>query len=236
MFPITMDVTPAVYNRLPVVEDADKYVNRNDLVSVMTMKVGNIFLRHEIEEYWGIGLLHHHWPIYSGEKPAEDMVNGSDGLEYITKPQENSRAGYVPSLLAANNLAVDGRLFSSLEFSSDQVAGEAFRILVNKTEFLADLYAALVGSGLQNYFGLSSLKAAPSSNLTFMEYTQEDRASVLRLVSQEKLLGTNFIQTGWSFSKEKTADNCKRSCAKLCNVPAGGGHYSSHTALHNPNG
>jgi hypothetical protein len=238
---LSLDTTVNVenYNSLPIVEDADIHVRKNGLARLMTEKIGGVFIDHDISDSWGIGLLHHHWPIMLGERPAEDEIEENDTRAFVMRPQPTSpddKDKYVPCLLAACDLASKAFLFESLEFSSEASAILAFQKIRTNHRFLSDLHSALVTYGLQTFFGLTSVKPLSDRRLTLVEYTRADRASILRIMKKSELETMNYVQTAWTFSKKKTAANCKRNCFKACNVPKAGGHYSTHTAIHNPNG
>src|SRR4051812_41668620 len=102
MLSIDMTVNTENYNALPIVEQADLYVRKHKLTELMTQTIGPIFVNHDISDSWGIGLLHHHWPIMPGERPVEDQVTDNNSPAFLMRPQltaPDNQNRYVPCLL-----------------------------------------------------------------------------------------------------------------------------------------
>jgi hypothetical protein len=237
MLTIDRHSKPRIYNNLPAVEDADHEIHATGLIDRMTEVVGPIFISHGVSINWGIGLLHHHWPIFDGEIPAEDLAVCGGDTEWPMRPIKHKVGGkYVPCLLSAlRGTGLGAPTYQALEFSSDPAAIDAIEILESKQDFLVELHDALLSNALEIFFGLTSTKRVQDSKKCFVEFTSPRRASILRQVHIASVDRMNVIQTSWIFSPDVEAMACKRSCFKMCTVN-GHPHRSSHSALHDPNG
>jgi hypothetical protein len=226
MVGIREELSSAVYNSLPLVEEADALVRENRLIEKMTRCVGGSFIRHEVNNQWGVALLHHHWNITDDEMPGEDMRIYNNSKEYVTKPVLKSVSQrYAPSLIA-----FDGFHFQALEFSSDQFVVEAFEVLRDKGTFFAELATSLSTARLNIHFGLVAIRNASNENHWLVEYTEDERLSIVKEIPFNLLNPESLVQTSWIFEplQEMMPGRCKRTCNRYCSKSSGR-HSKAHS-------
>jgi hypothetical protein len=190
------------YNNLPFVGAADEYVENGGLAEKMALRVREIFLRHELADYWGISLLHRHWPIESDEVPAEDAIFDKGLPAYVMRPAlRNSGDIYVPCLIS-----IEDASFETLEFSSRPDALNAFHQLQQRDVFLQELREALLPDGLNQVFGLGSVRQVSDERNRLVEFSYGDRAPVMRETPFSQIADSDLIQTFWTFSAHMVQD------------------------------
>lgn len=222
---INEQLSPQLYNSLPSIEAADRYVSSNYLVEKMSTCVGELFIRHGISQHWGISLLHRHWDIEDEEVPGEVVEFRSNLTEYIMKPRRSANFGrYVPCVIGFYDHGPQ-----ALEFSSDPRAVEAYEVLRQKEQFLAEVHRSLLAAQLHMTFGLSSLKPTTSTDRWLVEFTQETRESIVREMPRPDQNGGDFVQTFWAFEVH-AGGACYRVCARSCS--GGKNHRRYHPESH----
>lgn len=194
---IRQELSPIVYNGLPVLERTNNYVRAHGLVDVVENEIGGLFIAHRVQGSWGIYLLHSHWPIFDGEIPAEDARDGNNS-EFLMRPVSSSLASkYKPSALA---VTTDG--FQALEFSSSHFTCRAFDTLQQRPDFLGEIRSALIRLGLSEQFGLCAVRDPSDENHRWLENSEDNaRASIMKEITANELKIDDTIQTSWAFDE-----------------------------------
>jgi hypothetical protein len=199
-------LSPLVYNGLPELEDASKFVQANGLVEKMEKSVGKIFTSHGVHGRWGIYLLHHHWDIDAGEIPGEDLIHPlGDNCEM--RPVPVSSCGFVP---LTYSIGSDG--FRALEFSNTKYAREAHQCLAESRQFQRELAAVMLKSGLYKHFGLGVIRPNERPERCWVESTAtNERRSVMELLSADTVDWKKLTQTSWAFDGRE-GHRCRWKC------------------------
>lgn len=221
---------PTAFNSLPTIEAATRMMNADGKLELVLHELEPIFTIHEMEDFWGICLLHKHWEVFPDELPMQQPVVGDEGIEYVSMPRSaRSSDGYYPSVLSAIGKQ-PGRL-RALEYSTDEVVAEAYGKLVANPDFAREVGQALVSLGLETTFGLTVCKGASDPGLELIETTTEDRVSIVREVKPNSISRTRLLPTAWTFSRYKNGLDCVKSCFQVC---CGVHEEATHTPAHQP--
>jgi hypothetical protein len=203
------------YNNLPGVEAVNAEVMENDLVALMTAKLGPVFVRHGVHHKWGVYLVHHHWNIEEGEFPGEHSFEEEGSTVYRMEPVSKKLGGaYVPVTLVAGAAGLEG-----LEYSMAPTAIAAYELLRSKPEFLTEAYRALrADEDLWKNFGLGALRDHRDPKITWLEVSSVKRFSITREIAFDEL-PENTIQTSFRFIEEAGKPgicSSRPGCANNC--------------------
>jgi hypothetical protein len=220
------------FNDLLSIEIADQQRKSSNSLERALQLLGPIFARHEMQNTWGLSLLHNHWTVEDGELPIQDITEDQSPRVLETLPRTATfEKDFWPSIFAVS----DGRTLQPLEFTSDESVREANRILDRKPDFKKAICDTLVDNGLLHVYGLAVLRNVSDSKFQLVEFNYEGRISVLREATAVEIEGKELIQTAWKLCPDENMTACQASCFSQCIVPAsGGGHTHAHPKAHKP--
>jgi hypothetical protein len=223
------------FNGLLAIEAADAKMRASNVLPFAVFKLGPLFARHNMCEFWGLSLLHKHWKLECDELPIQDVGTSRDRQEYITAPRTSFRKDFWPCVLAVG--CQTGSTLIPLEFSSDPCAEEANSALRDCPDFSRDFCQTVLSNGLEQTFGLFVAKQKPRPGYELVEFNFEERVSVLRETLSAEARLHALIETSWLFLPDAAANACTTKCAKFCDA-TGGAHTgnSIHQVYHDPNG
>ncbi len=164
----------------------------------MSACLRDLFDRHEMNMFWGIYLIHHHWEIRDGEVAVEDIVDGTTPPQYTMKPMQGNRDSKEAVPIT---YAVHGDVFQALEFSVAPYAFKAHELLKAKPQFLAEFYSLMTENDLAKTFGLGVVRHVPDEDHGWIEFTAEDeRLSIMRYMPRGGVAANHLTRTSWTFS------------------------------------
>ncbi len=215
--------SPAIYNSLSSVEDADKKVNQNDALAVFLDGAKPIFYTHSMHDRFGVALLHKHYECGDSEHVIqhEEIIDSENAL--VTRPVHAapSREDAVPVVWSL----IDGT-YHPLEYSTDALARELYGTASIPQAFLEDFADFLRVSPLGRQIGLAVVNRelftkAPAS-LGAVEFSGLDRTSVVYMRDRVEYKDRT-IQTAWNFAMAGT-----QGCNQTCFVDGSGAHVGHH--------
>jgi hypothetical protein len=221
------------YNRLPCIELADAEMKSEGKLAVVLAELGPIFARHNMCDDWGISILHKHWLVNDDELPVQDIAWCEDYQEFVTCPRTTKpKKNISPSLFAVE----PGRSPSlvPLEFSTDQCLSQNQRTLPANQAFITDFVGVMSTRDLFGTFGLIAVKEVSDPEHELVEFSYQNRVSVIREMKSREIDRKQLIQTSWRFMADASGLACRRECFVTCSV-SGSSHTRAHNALHNPN-
>lgn len=169
----------------------------------------NLFMKHGVEEIFGISLLHKHYE----KKDNEVLVTKYVGNEIITSPEITNEKLLTPSVFG-----LDGKTIIPYEYFYDR---EYFDFK-KYTNFLKDLYLVLKELNLHYFLGVHIIDQREKG-----DYTEKtiNRSNILSPYSGY-ISEDEYIPTTWQFVKNPITRDCrsKKHCNKM-----DGSHYTSYS-------
>jgi hypothetical protein len=223
----------SLFNSLLPIEAANSEMKTKNQLSVALSVFGPVFAKHKMCDSWGVSLLHKHWAIEDGELPVQDSTDTCGPKEFVTAPRgSNFSKPFFPAILAVDRWGEP--CLTPLEFSTDQRAHEAFRLLTRTQAFVREFRETALSSGLSATFGLIAAKEVSSPKFELVEFNHAERISVLKEVPSVETEGKTLIQTCWRFKAHAASMDCEASCFARCTVSGDGGHSGDHAPAHAP--
>jgi len=204
-----------VYNNLPNVDSQDMIFNALPNNANILKQLAELFVKHHVDPYFGVFLLHAHNPITS----EECMIERKVGEAYITATESISNLKN-EEVFPSRWGFINGQ-WLALEYTTDVNFRHALDSL--NGEFLSELGSFLTQNKLTDLLGLVLAKRTlwPNENQTFAEHTDE-RGNVLVLKNASEV-NNSFLATIFCFGQlvPKTAAFCLKLtyCQKI-----GSGH------------
>lgn len=184
----TLAFSEEVYNALPLIEELP--VNVGEIREHLDT-LGEVFRRHRVEKTFGLGLLHRHFTVESGER----MVHRSSE-QGIEAKVERSHGGYPCSWQFQ-----DGALLP-LEFTHHDLGASG----PPTPAFLEDLESVLTSLNLEGTLGLASLVESGEHDSGYVETTDEAARCSMRARTHTLPAG---VETLWAFDRK--SDNGPRA-------------------------
>jgi hypothetical protein len=228
--------SPAKFNSLGTIEEADLQMRRSGALDLAVTTLGPLFARHRMCDVFGIALLHNHWLLSDDEVPIQDGSFENADKVLITRPRAKSfRRESQPSVFS---IIQKSPFLLALEYSTEPCVLKANKVLDQRgVEFTRSLAEAVIEEGLQNIFGLCVIRAATRPNFELIEFNGRDRISVIRETERDAIAGKSLIETCWQFVSSTANLGCVGSCFNRCYVNAENVHYETvHTPVHSPEG
>ncbi len=185
------------YNSLPSIEEADSIFKRKDGFDDFLEEAGNLAHKYDLAEVMGLGLLHKHFDLESGQVMFENYINRS----LVT-------SAHNISALQHQNALPYGWIFSNsgsmevFEFSTDPVVQSTVK-QIKDSKFLQEMHNLFVEHQMQDLFALSILNKElleHKAGYIYQEMNYGDaKHSVVQLV-EANLTNNADIITSWSFS------------------------------------
>ena len=126
MIDCLIDFKPQRFNALQSIEAIDRRMRASGYLEQACAILGPIFIRHGVQDVWGIGLLHRHWLLADNEISVERYHDG----DYVSVPKGRYRE-VCPRTLGVTKAG----LFEPIEYSSDKHVRNACRVLSNGSAF-----------------------------------------------------------------------------------------------------
>lgn len=200
----------STYSQLPPLTLARDMFEARNTKKHLAGPIRDVFLKHGMENEYGVSLLHRHFDM----EPKERLVEYHDVSTPWVLDSNESVVPVLGGYVVPQNFKVDNGKLSPFEFAMqyDQPAGTPV-----PTEFVQDLAQVLDAGDLSGVLGLR--KRSPESDLT-LEVTQ-GRANIM--VSGK---GSNMpvVEAFWTFSEGVDAEAvCGQVCSVFCGV-----HFPEH--------
>jgi hypothetical protein len=211
------------YNALPSLATAHTMLMAEKNLDIARERLRPVFLRHKAERFWGLSLLHRHWPLEAGEIAVQSYHPNLDGYEYRTMPVKRYFDYPWPSSMI---VAERPRMFNVFEWSTDNFARTANEFLSDSPRFLDEVYEEFCGNELCSVFGISLARDVTCNGNELVEHTLENRVSVIREVRPDQIARHTLTETLWVFSDDKVGMVCKSKCFET----------DQHQQYHDPNG
>ncbi len=208
------------YNRLHGIFQSNEEFITLDQDAVLN-ELANVVLKHQLEDKFGIRLLHKHNEIAEDELMLEQTERGQRGATLTTI------ARFRASVLGEcypNSWKLEGKTFVPLEFSLDPrvgQVGEAAKVGAFFQEFgecLRSLgVSKLLGPCVVDREFFDSEKTSPEAIL--VETTDEERrANVLMFAEPSEYPPSRLVPATWTVERPTGSPNsmtgCKTTCAK----------------------
>lgn len=217
----------SVYNELPDVMDADRTL-RDRGKDALLMSFGDLFLRHRVEDYLGLRLLHKHNSLGMDElmlEREERDVDGTPCLTTIAAPLEDEA-----TRSPANSWAVIGGRAVPLEFSNDRRVAIG---LTGRERFLEEFDELARLLNTDRLLGICVLqrdfydkhRSGRGGEILIEETEPDRRANVLRFADEGRYPGAKLIHASWAFRQLSEAEIIA-GCATYCEA----GSCVPHTA------
>ena len=199
-----------VFSRLSGFRDAEKLAEeKNEAID----KLGEVIVRHGMEDIVGICLLHKHFDLSNEEKLIRHVLKN----KILISPKVHIEA--IPYMWTF----VEGEIFP-VEFLEESSITSSFKLKVESlyqgSEFLLNFNKKLVELGVDNLFGLSLI---PHSLFSFEENEElietEDftsRELLISVIKKDELKKIESTKTLWAFSKKKEGLDCTVHCVVHC--------------------
>jgi hypothetical protein len=210
---------PRRFNALQSIEVVDQRMRAAGRLEQAREILGPVFIRHGVQDVWGIGLLHRHWSLADHEISLERCHDD----EYVSAPDGLVRNVY-PRTLGVSKAG----LFEPIEYSSEKNIRDACGLLSSGSRFSKEFRKKFVEFGFEDMFALVALKNAKRSGHGFLEHNDESRRSIVREVPVNSLDKSGQLQTAWYFSGEANV-SCAMTCGGYCQE-----FDNHHKVVHDP--
>lgn len=210
------------FNNLPSLVDANTMLVSEGKLQLALQTLQPLFIKHQMQNYWGISLLHRHWHIESDEIALQKRREKGLRTELIMRPSKDPSTEIYPS----NFFLVESRPYLlPFEYSCDEHARVANEMLRMAPDFIPDLLHAFSLCDFFDTFGLIVVRDASRTDLEFVEYTFPNRVSVVREMVKDYRNKDKLVETAWGFSSSNVAMACKSKCFET----------KDHPQYHDPN-
>lgn len=202
----------ATYESLPPLTLAHDKFEESDSSTHLKGPIRDVFLKHSMQERYGVSLLHRHFDM----DPEERLVEYHD----VSTPWRlsNTEDPVVPALggyIVPQNFKLEGGKSTPFEFAMQYEKPESDDDA--SPEFLNDLSQVLETHNLSNVLGLR--RRSPETDLT-LEVTQ-GRANIMVLPGKTD---EPVIEAFWTFGEGVDAEAvCRQVCSVYCGV-----HFPEH--------
>ncbi len=189
----TLEFSQSYFNGLPTIEDCSKSL---DGISQKFKILRNVFRRHNVQNTFGLALLHRHFTLDSGERVVHHFLNGRSEA----KVERNQKV--FPCLWQLQEGTA-----RPVEFAK----GEIQSLNVLSPDFLEDLEIALRSLNLHNTLGLTSLIGTFKGDSVYVEHTDVPARCSTRVQGNGPQKG---VPTLWAF--DHTTDDTPQRTIVMC--------------------
>lgn len=211
------------FNDLPSVTDAGNALQAKGGHDIIHETLGPLFVKHGIEEKFGLGLLHRHFEM----APSERLVEYNS----TSTPWDAADAQNIGGMLLSQSWLFGDNQLVPYEFCySHGNAARAQRLsqdatLASMGRFLEELHAMLLAFGLDKTLGL---RRHPGLQFEGLVEVTAGRANIN--FHPSVMSPKESTETAWFFDPEYI----KRGCTCKCNdVTASHGHMGHRTTSRN---
>jgi len=201
------------YNAIPPLEEAiNSFHPSRDL-----MAIGNIFIKHAMNDIWALCVIHRHFDLMANEIMLEQPTK--PGANIVTKAVNVNNIA-TPIVGSSYRLGEDNEL-QAFEFRYGSDASTQDVEQNNRFQaFLHDFDQVLKERGLHNVVGLTPA----SSTVRGIETTNyEKRENIVEPYAEELPEGENYIHAVWTFHVDGAG--VQRGCVVVkCAITSTGWH------------
>lgn len=190
------------YNRLLAVEEADDRLKGSSEFEKYLRIAGEIIIRYGAQEYFGLRLMHRHFPLSPNHIMVEEFQLLSDVPSLVTSAHtfEDARTkGAIPSGWIFGSTLDEINVF---ETTTDPAVQKGSQFVQEHPEFFDEIGRSLRDSGLNNLVCLGILPRQSLTGNTPLVYLEQNYESTFQSVTQlgeVSDLGKS-IKTSWSFA------------------------------------
>jgi len=214
------------YNKLSTVEEADKNLHSNPKFESVLKKAGEIITHNELESYFGLRLIHRHFPLKNNQIMVEEhqILSGKPSLVTYAHSLEEAKEKQV--FLSSWMFSPDSNDIYAFEATIDEAAKTGAMLVQRNPQFLDDMEKLLRENNLNNLLSLAVLKReslpATKDQIYLEVNSSSEETSVVQLWN-DKESPHNSIVTSWSFNGPS-----QLKCSSKCSATSSG-HAYSHT-------
>ncbi|MBD3895946.1 hypothetical protein IEI94_08800 [Halomonas sp. ML-15] len=227
------------YNALLTIADANRALSRFDEDATVG-RLLSVIQHYELQDKFGIRLLHKHNDILPSEVMYETSFIDSEGFALSTKAVAKSEV----TSMVTNSWQFVGGEYLPVEFSDPLLVSDAKVDLEVYADALHEIRLILEETGTEGllgpclHYGPHVERHDPFQQSAFLEKTDfEDRANVVRYVDSGDPAFTNSAKTKWRAVQVVDADGnvaWTTACNCFCSVFPQGGHQGTTTHRYNP--
>jgi len=212
------------YNGLCSVEKADSELKSNTLFREFLTKAKDIIVKHDLQEYVGLRLIHRHFDV----QPQQVMIENfelREGVPSLITSSQSISSAYEPGVFPASwILSEDG--LSIFEFSRDSAVFQGVNIMKDNELFIDEMRNLMIQNGVSNLLSISILKrnsidlslASLDSGKIYVERNFGDlQKSIVQL--ENNVVGG--IHTSWSFHNQEGMNCCCYPSSVCLDTPHG---------------
>jgi hypothetical protein len=247
----TQDISNITYNALPGVEAADAALSAIQRSFVLN-RLGEVILRHGLEDVVGIRLLHIHNVIAENEFMLEFEETDAGGHECMSTVATDKAAISEP--FYPNSWKLENERFVPLEYSLDPTVKLDESRVASLQAFVRDFAAELRLTNAQDILGpwIAPRKfysrCMPKRGLLLETCDPQRRANIVRFAESLECDSLRLVETTWVARRADAAAEGSQNCSTLCvgnctpvsacvidnkgTHSSQSGHVSSHNALH----
>ncbi|WP_375412060.1 hypothetical protein [uncultured Bradyrhizobium sp.] len=213
------DFDREMYNGLLSIEAANQTVRTEDRLDGFLSAAAKLFVRHNVHERFGVGLLHKHNTCEPGERMVQYDCTMDDERALVTMPVRDAAD---PTKEIPNVWAVSDRSYVPLEYTTDVTARDSFHAGEVPAAFLSD-FADLVGTApAGGLFGLAVVKRALAQSAQDSEILLEYSDPVQRkniVLLRHSDAAPKSITTAWTFEARSNEVTGETECisTQRCN-------------------
>jgi hypothetical protein len=194
------------YNHLRSIEEADRLARVNGQLDQFLREAAALFVRHNMQERFGIALLHRHHVCDSDERMVQYYHDSEDEKALLTRPVCDEAT---PGTETPHVWAIFDGAYRPLEFTTDGCVRHLFFMGDVPSSFLTDLSELLKASPVGHLFGLAVVKRTLSEGAddtqVLLEHSNiERRESTVHLRNRDETQMT--ITTAWTFGSLKAGN------------------------------
>ncbi|HEX8350961.1 MAG TPA: hypothetical protein VF598_13440 [Hymenobacter sp.] len=215
MLPNLNHFKTSYFNSLPSAEVAEEAASKN-LLTNLTL-IAPIFFKHNMQDSWGLALLHRHWDVLDGEVPVQEEYIAGEFKRYITSPKKSGYNKEAWPYLMALTSFLDHKI-QPLEFATSSTTQTRYNELSAKQDFIDELCDILSNNDLLNTFGIVQAKDTVAG-YELIEDTSEGRISIISAIPTEESKKEKLIKTSWFFSADVNGMQCTHHSCRNCPWP-----------------
>lgn len=201
----TQAYSPACFDNLRYLEDAQKELESRNLTREDLMPVRELFHKHHVQKQLGLTILHRHFNMASNERLVE---YGKVTTPWILRSDEIFGGKIVPRVWALHK----GELYPT-EFGFNPFGETTYPDIIFSSEFFSEFKDLFSKLSLDDLFGLTVLDNGNPLDMPGVERTI-GRVS-LNIPFQEGETN-NTVEAVWTFGCHESLDNSTVWPARIC--------------------
>ncbi len=219
------------YNELADVVSSSDYVKSHPKFDSVLLAIGEMLVRHQLNEVIGVRLLHRHNELHNNEymiEAAGTLADGRDALITTRRMLESSPVEFVPVIWKC----LENGEVIPLEFCEKAVVSLEADFFVKNKIFFAEFFEAISTHGLERHLGLcllvkSALLHDKATHLMVENIDETAVANVVTLKARATFDSSNAIETVWDYSAARR-QYCYPQVCVFCTDRSPGHEISRH--------